>query len=161
MAISTKQESIILAGKYSSTKRDNLKETNIINAYLFWNFINNLQIKMEGIGDTWKDKETIQKLSDGHPVILLRHAESMHNETSNGIKSREHTQEERLKDWIDKEHRDSPLNAVGIQQCEEASEVMNELNVGIVLISPMRRALETAYHIFKNHPNFDMIKFLM
>ena len=42
------------------------------------------------------------------------------------------------------------------KQCNEVSLVIDELHVGIVLISPMRRALETAYHIFKKHPNFDI-----
>ena len=28
-----------------------------------------------------------------------------------------------------------------------------------VWISPLRRAIETAYHMFKDHPNFEKIKF--
>jgi hypothetical protein len=33
--------------------------------------------------------------------------------------------------------------------------------VHTVLVSPLRRALETAYHAFKNHPTFDKIKFVI
>ena len=50
------------------------------------------------------------------------------------------------------------LLSLASKQCNEVSLVFDELHVGIVLISPMRRALETAYHIFKKHPNFDINK---
>lgn len=35
------------------------------------------------------------------------------------------------------------------------------MKVHTVFMSPMRRALETSYHLFKNHPNFDTIKFII
>ena len=35
------------------------------------------------------------------------------------------------------------------------------LNIKVVFVSPMRSALETAYILFKDHPNFNSIKFIM
>ena len=37
----------------------------------------------------------------------------------------------------------------------------NKLKVEYVMVSPMRRAIETAYHTFKSHPNFSSIKFIL
>ena len=62
----------------------------------------------------------------------------------------------------DKELLDCPLSDLGIKQCEEASSTASRLsNVSTVFISPLRRALQTAYLLFKNHPKFDSIKFIV
>ena len=34
-------------------------------------------------------------------------------------------------------------------------------NIKVVLVSPLFRALQTAYNMFYNHPNFKQIKFVM
>lgn len=34
-------------------------------------------------------------------------------------------------------------------------------NLELVFVSPLRRALETAYFMFKDHPNFKTIKFVV
>jgi hypothetical protein len=36
-----------------------------------------------------------------------------------------------------------------------------EIDFGVVLISPLRRTIESAYHMFKQHPDFDQIKFVL
>ena len=48
-----------------------------------------------------------------------------------------------------------------MQQCIDAQADANALNVHTVFWSPLRRALETAYHVFKAHSNFENIKFIV
>lgn len=43
----------------------------------------------------------------------------------------------------------------------KASKLSNLIDIEYVLISPLRRALETSYHIFKDHPKFDKITFFV
>ena len=60
---------------------------------------------------------------------------------------------------------DPPLSEKGVAQCAQAVESKDGLSkietalpdVEIVFVSPMRRCLETAYRLFKDHPNFDRI----
>ena len=40
-------------------------------------------------------------------------------------------------------------------------ENANSLQIHTVFVSPLRRALETAYYVFKNHPNFNNINFIV
>lgn len=54
---------------------------------------------------------------------------------------------------------DSPLSDLGLSQCQNKSYLLPGLK--LVLVSPLVRTLETAYHLFKDHPNFQEIKFLM
>ena len=35
------------------------------------------------------------------------------------------------------------------------------MNVVKVYVSPLRRAVESAYYLFKNHPNFENIRFIL
>jgi broad specificity phosphatase PhoE len=56
---------------------------------------------------------------------------------------------------------DTPLTELGIQQCSDKQAIANELDFEIVLISPMRRTIQTAYYMFKEHPNFDSIRFIL
>jgi broad specificity phosphatase PhoE len=62
----------------------------------------------------------------------------------------------------DRELLDCPLSDLGIKQCEETSSTASRLaNVTAVFISPLRRALQTAYLLFKTHPNFEAINFIV
>lgn len=53
------------------------------------------------------------------------------------------------------------LSETGVLQCIESQKVVNQLKVHTVMVSPLRRAIETAYNVFKNHPDFDKIKFVL
>ena len=53
----------------------------------------------------------------------------------------------------DPNQRDCPLSDIGVQQCERANEYAKELKVKYVFVSPLRRALETAWRVFKDHPS--------
>ena len=58
-----------------------------------------------------------------------------------------------------KEGVDCGLSETGIEQCLAASKHAKQLNIKTLWISPMRRALQTAYWIFKDHPNFEKMRF--
>mmetsp|Transcript_14052 Transcript_14052/g.14097 ORF Transcript_14052/g.14097 Transcript_14052/m.14097 type:complete len:85 (-) Transcript_14052:359-613(-) len=48
---------------------------------------------------------------------------------------------------------DSTLTDLGIQQSREMIPQVHSLDVQIVFVSPLRRALKTCDIIFKDHPN--------
>ena len=105
---------------------------------------------IENDDGTFGDKE--------HKVILYRHSTSIANIKFNkkGV-----TQDELKElDWSEVE-RDSELADVGIDLCISKQRIFNSINIHTVFVSPMRRALQTAYYTFKNHPNFDKIKFII
>ena len=64
----------------------------------------------------------------------------------------DHTQEHQL---------ESGLSQKGWQECSNKSNTANQLDIEIVLVSPLRRSLETAYCMLKDHPNFSQIKFIL
>lgn len=95
-------------------------------------------------------------------VILLRHAKSVSNCKRQAIKAvKGFDKSTIIKVRVDKELRDSPLSEIGIEQCEKVQDSFNNIKVHTVLVSPLRRALQTAYHVFKSHPNFNKIKFVV
>ena len=59
--------------------------------------------------------------------------------------------------YKDMYHLDSPLSKAGIKQCKESEATKILPNLELVFVSPLRRALETAYFMFKDHPNFRSI----
>jgi broad specificity phosphatase PhoE len=57
---------------------------------------------------------------------------------------------------------DCPLSPLGQAQCLQASATANSLtSVHTVFISPLRRALETAFLLFRDHPGFSQIRFIV
>ena len=79
-------------------------------------------------------------------VILYRHATSNAN-----IKFRSRKQQNigvtELE--LSEEERDSEIAEVGIELSISKQRIFNNLNIHNVFVSPMRRALQTAYHTFK------------
>ncbi|CAI2370931.1 unnamed protein product [Moneuplotes crassus] len=65
------------------------------------------------------------------------------------------------KNALNLELRDCDLSEEGLQQTRELREQVNELDVKIVLVSPMRRTLKTAYEVLCEHPKFEEIKFIV
>lgn len=99
-------------------------------------------------------------------VIIIRHANSIFNkkwhEVEQGIESGELQSDAFLEVVKDYDLLDCPLSDLGEQQCAEASPMAHQLmNIKTVLISPLRRALQTAHLLFKDHPNFSEIKFIV
>ena len=114
-------------------------------------------IHMESISEIKKSKDLIKKLKSGSQVILLRHAESKQNEASKRLSSIEHTEEDILRHKTNFLSRDWSITELGKKQCESTAEITNKLKVEIVLVSPLKRTLQTAYHVFRSHPNFENI----
>ena len=56
---------------------------------------------------------------------------------------------------------DSTLTKTGIKRCKDSEAIKMLPNVELVFESPLKRALETAYFMFKDHPNFKTIKFVV
>lgn len=56
---------------------------------------------------------------------------------------------------------DANLHAIGVHQCLENASHIADINITRVLVSPMRRALQTVIHMFSSHPNLSNIKFLV
>lgn len=54
---------------------------------------------------------------------------------------------------------DCPLSEIGVAQSIEASKHAAKIDFQTVWISPLRRCLQTAYYIFRDHPNFLKIRF--
>lgn len=54
--------------------------------------------------------------------------------------------------------RDCALSPIGVKQCEFAAHFAHQIRVGLILVSPLVRALETAYYLFKDHPDKPVIK---
>ena len=103
----------------------------------------------------------LEMLKRGSQVLLLRHANSTYNFAYSEMIKNAYTDDDYKKLRIKKELRDAPLSKLGVQQCEKAQLLANQLKVEYVLVSPLRRALQTAYHTFKNHPNFENIQFIL
>lgn len=53
------------------------------------------------------------------------------------------------------------MTSFGDEQCSKAEPIAHELKVHTVFVSPLRRALQTMHEIFKNHPDFDDINFVL
>lgn len=82
-------------------------------------------------------------------IYLIRHGESKYNSAKEeAIKKGDKYSCYWRKDLIDCE-----LTELGIQQAKEAGEKLRDLNISLVLVSPLRRALQTAFYAFENHPN--------
>jgi hypothetical protein len=73
-----------------------------------------------------------------------------------GLESEEYRLFKVRKDLID-----PPINLLGISQCENSNEYINEIDFHTVFVSPMLRTCMTAMHMFKKHPNKKNIKFIV
>ena len=64
--------------------------------------------------------------------------------------------------WLDTQFSqdliDCKLSEKGIEQCQEASKHAREMDFTQIVVSPLRRTMETAYYVFKDHPNFKKMK---
>jgi len=91
-------------------------------------------------------------------VYILRHAQSRFNAAEGGVLSG--YDKTKNPHW-DIDLMDAQISDVGYQQTQDAADSYLLPNLGIVFVSPMRRALQTCYYVFKDHPNWDNIKFIV
>ena len=69
------------------------------------------------------------------------------------------TESSKIADSMDPIYSDSPLSIDGIQQCKLNMDWFTRPH--IVYMSPMKRSIMTAYLLFKDHPRFTHIKFIV
>ena len=94
-------------------------------------------------------------------VFLVRHATSEFNLVFQCLLENNATVEEIVKEGSDIKYRDCSLADVGIKEWEEMLKSIKDLNVYTVFISPLLRSVQTAYHLFKGHPKFESIRFVI
>ena len=90
-------------------------------------------------------------------VYLIRHAESLYNVGEADLEKElgevYKASERYITHKYSPEMMDVSITENGVGQCEEARKIMEGKHVDIVIVSPLRRALETCWHIFKDHPS--------
>lgn len=77
-------------------------------------------------------------------VILIRHAQSLFNKAAEAMGPATYHMGEYI---------DARLSDLGIQQAKNATSIVQNYNIKYVYVSPHRRTLETAQHVFKDHPS--------
>ena len=94
-------------------------------------------------------------------IILIRHARSESNEILEKItRDPSHLTVDDIRNQMFKLHQiDSPLSEMGVSESIEASKHAAKIKFKTVWISPMKRCLQTALYIFRDHPNFLNIRF--
>ena len=104
---------------------------------------------------------TIEELANNSQVFLLRHATTDINLVTQRLASSNASKEEYVAEWFNVKYRDWGLADVGIEECEKTSDIAKSLTIHTVFVSPLIRSIQTAYHLFKDHPNFASIKFVI
>jgi len=94
-------------------------------------------------------------MSLNHNLYLVRHAQSEYNLAQlKAIQSEvESKEEEDLSVKFDTNLIDCPISELGQQQALEANKKLQDVNVTLVITSPLRRCLQTTQGIFKDHKN--------
>jgi len=54
---------------------------------------------------------------------------------------------------------DPDLHPIGVIQCDIHRSIVEQVNVKIVFVSPIQRAMQTTIELFKEHKNMNQIKF--
>lgn len=57
--------------------------------------------------------------------------------------------------------KDTVLHKTGIEQAEYLQKRINLIPIHTVFVSPLKRTIQTCYHMFKHHPARDKIRFLL
>jgi|JI9StandDraft_2_1071091.scaffolds.fasta_scaffold607071_1 broad specificity phosphatase PhoE len=90
-------------------------------------------------------------------IYLIRHAQSHYNVGETAVEAQHGPTYKQTQDYItlkyDPKLCDCSITDHGVQQSLEAKKEMENIPVDIVIVSPLRRALETCHHIFKDHPS--------
>lgn len=90
-------------------------------------------------------------------LYLIRHAESKFNVVAKNMEEKYGAgyldAEEYTAEKFDRKYLDVEITEEGEGQCLLAREKMREIEVDIVLVSPMRRALHTCAIVFEGHPS--------
>ena len=93
-------------------------------------------------------QESLSSLQ-ANKVIAIRHAESQANEVPKAMNE------------VNYNFIDAVLSPEGHTQCAAKQELAAQIDFGVIYLSPLRRSLMTAHCMFKTHPNFSNIKFVL
>jgi hypothetical protein len=99
--------------------------------------------------------------------IIIRHANSsfnymMSNLPEHGVQIDGEIHPKEIESVTDIDHLDAKLSEVGVMQALDHAEIADLIpSFTTVLVSPLRRALETAYLLFKNTSYFDSLNFVV
>jgi len=93
-------------------------------------------------------------MSQHHNLYLVRHAQSEYNLAQlKAVQSEVESKTEDLTVKFDKGLIDCPISELGQKQVLEAGVKLKDVNVKLVITSPLRRCLQTTHGIFKDHKN--------
>ena len=88
-------------------------------------------------------------------IYFIRHAESKYNTVDSDLKTKFGTNYAKEIEYIthkfSKDYLDVEITEKGIQQALEAREKMKDIDIDLIIVSPLRRALMTCELIFENH----------
>ena len=104
----------------------------------------------------------VQRTSDTAVFYFVRHGMSMYNYRAAKCKQL-HGEDspEFHANMKDPTLFDPDLHPLGVAQAEFNAPKVHALNCRYVLVSPMQRAMQTAIHMFKGHPNLSNIRFVV
>lgn len=99
-------------------------------------------------------------------TLLIRHANSTFNSRWSHVQQKiargEATEDGFIEVVNDMSLLDCPLSDLGISQCLQEAPLVSQLsNIRTVFVSPLRRALQTAFLLFREHPNFSRMRFIV
>ena len=104
----------------------------------------------------------VQRTSDTAVFYFVRHGLSEYNLRAAKCKQIHGEDSEEFRtNMQDPNLCDPNLHPIGVAQAEFNAPKVHELNCRYVLVSPMQRAMQTAIHMFKGHPNKANIKFIV
>ena len=93
-------------------------------------------------------------------VYLIRHAESIYN-IAEALVEKDFIPSEEVQTYFeskqylsmkfDLNYEDCDITEVGKKQCVECREKIGKIDVDLVIVSPLRRALSTCHEVFKEH----------
>lgn len=109
----------------------------------------------ENIDEVDSTNQSPKKQILNDDIYMIRHAQSLFNAADDG-ELKEYKFPDPLKDPA---LIDPPLSPKGVSQCLTCNYHLPRLKY--VLVSPMRRTLETAYLLFRNHSNYESIRFIV
>ena len=105
--------------------------------------------------NTTEEEVQLPKVQIPHDIaqsryLFVRHGESAANVASKAVGAAS---------LSDRQLYDACLTTEGVKQCEESisRDYLSQIELQYVMVSPMRRAMQTAYHLLKNHPQFTTI----
>lgn len=98
-----------------------------------------------------KPPEKLYESNTNSKFLYMRHGETFYNKdikqkNLNSIR-------------FDKKYIDAILTEKGISQAEKMSSILSNLEIEIIYVSPLYRALQTSFLSFKNHPKKNFLIF--